>query len=270
MPFHVGRRPYEILLFQFSHHRLDRDGHVAHVTQHLDGRPGAFPNFDTVRALSLALGADQGSVIHWWHHERTVLGKVREQLLASADPPIDRDQLIAFIDSLIGVDGGAGRLVDLGLHITHPLVFLPGTKGSSSIKKVLLALITHSDQLKTRYRQPTYGAAGGIPSLNFRDRIWVEFSEDGHVRDPYSLLAGRFNDPELDSVEEAEESSPVVADGGAAMVAYSLLQGDLLTLSERAELEMQLLRYCELDTLAMVMAFQGLQEQVDVGASVSL
>lgn len=108
MPFHAGRRPYEQLLFQFSHHRLDRDGQVAHMTQHLDGRPGAFPNFDTVRALSLALGADQGSVIHWWHHERTVLGKVREQLLAFADPPEDRDQLVAFIDTLVGVDGGRG------------------------------------------------------------------------------------------------------------------------------------------------------------------
>lgn len=266
IPFHEGRRPYEQLLFQFSHHRLDRDGQIAHVTQHLDSRPGVFPNFDTVRALAAAVGADNGSVIHWWHHERTVLGKVREQLLASSDAPADRDYLVMFINSLIGVDGSAGRLVDLGLHITHPLVFLPRTKGSSSIKKALPALLTYSDRLKRRYEQPIYGAAGGIPSLNFRNQTWVQFDQDGNLRDPYTLLAGRFNDPVLDVVEDSDESSAVVADGGAAMVAYSLLQGDLLTPMTRLELEKQLLRYCELDTLAMVMAFEGLQEQAENAA----
>lgn len=49
-----------------------------------------------------------------------------------------------------------------------------------------------------------------------------------------------------------------VNNGGAAAVAYCLLQTDLPTAQERAELRRQMLRYCELDTLAMVMAWQGL------------
>lgn len=158
------------------------------------------------------------------------------------------------------LSGSPGRLVDLGLRVTHPLVFLPGTKGSSSIKKVLPAVLSASGLLQARYgAPPVYGAAGGIPSLNFRDQIWVRFDEQGRVCDPYSLLAGRFNDAELDVLEDAEENSSAVASGGAAMVAYSLLQSDLLDIAARDELTRQLLRYCELDTLAMVMLFEGLQ-----------
>lgn len=265
LPFHMGRRPYEQLLFQFSHHRIDRTGEMAHVSQHLETHPGVFPNFDTVRALSRVLGADNGSVIHWWTHERTVLKAIRTQLLAATDAPDDRDQLIAFIDSLVGTDGATGRLIDLGQHVTHPLLFLPGTKGSSSIKKVLPALLTYSKRLQENFRKPIYGAKGGIASLNFRDQTWVQFDNEGNVLDPYSLLPGRFDDPELDALEGTEESSAVVADGGAAMVAYSLLQSDSLAPEDRAELENQLLRYCELDTLAMVMAFDGLKEQIGVG-----
>lgn len=261
MPFHAGRRPYEQLLFQFSHHQLSRDGGIAHLDQCLESAPGVFPNFDVVRKLASALSADNGSVIHWWHHERTVLAKVREQLLATAAVPADRDELVAFIDSLIGADGSAGRLVDLGMHITHPLVYLPRTNGSSSIKKALPALIACSDRVRNRYSGPTYGTAAGIPSKNFEGQTWVQFDENENVRDPYTLLAGRFGDPVLDVVEDAEENSQVVADGGAAMVAYGLLQGDSLSPSGRQELEKQMLRYCELDTLAMVMAFESLLQQ---------
>ena len=265
LPFHAGCRPYEQLFFQFSHHRLDQEGQIAHTTQHLDSRPGIFPNFDAVRALAEAIGTDDGSVIHWWSHERMVLKQVRAQLLASAWPPDDRDALVAFIDSLVGIQENSGRLVDLGLHVTHPLVFLPGTKGSSSIKKVLPAILGASEMLQARYGAPVYGATGQTASLNFRDQAWVRFDERGRVCDPYSLLAGRFNDAELDELEDAEENSPAVANGGAAMVAYSLLQGDLLDVAARDKLTRQLFRYCELDTLAMVMVFEGLQDLLSNG-----
>jgi len=44
------------------------------------------------------------------------------------------------------------------------------------------------------------------------------------------------------------------------MVAYGLLQSGLLDEAGRERLRSQLLRYCELDTLAMVTAWQGLHE----------
>ncbi|MEK6805730.1 MAG: DUF2779 domain-containing protein [Pseudomonadota bacterium] len=264
LPFHKGRRPYELLLFQYSHHRVERSGQIAHTTQYLDSRPGAFPNFDTVRSLAHALNADNGSVIHWWTHERTVLKQVREQLSTTAETVPDRDQLISFINSLVGDDNSPGRLVDLGQHLVAPLAFFPGTKGSSSIKKVLPAILRSSPALRAKYQAPIYGSAGGMKSLNFLDQSWVRLDNSGQVIDPYLLLSGRFNDPDLDAIDSVGEENTVVADGGAAMVAYGLLQGNLLDAAGRALLEQQLYRYCELDTLAMVMTWEGLLEQTNI------
>jgi len=53
-------------------------------------------------------------------------------------------------------------------------------------------------------------------------------------------------------------SSNVVANGGAAIIAYAELQRPDLPPPQRHRLKQQLLRYCELDTLAMVMVYQAL------------
>ena len=47
-----------------------------------------------------------------------------------------------------------------------------------------------------------------------------------------------------------------VDQGGAAMIAYAKLQYCDLPSSERAAIREALLRYCELDTLAMVMLYE--------------
>ena len=44
------------------------------------------------------------------------------------------------------------------------------------------------------------------------------------------------------------------------MMAYSRLQFTEMTSYEREELEKSLLKYCELDTLAMVMIYEGWRE----------
>ena len=48
-----------------------------------------------------------------------------------------------------------------------------------------------------------------------------------------------------------------VADGSAAMTAYNKLQWSFISENERVVLKDALLRYCELDTLAMVMIMHG-------------
>lgn len=262
LPFHAGRRPYEQLLFQFSHHQLEADGRLAHRDQHLADAGAGWPNIDSIRALKDAIGQDAGSVLHWWDHERTVLREVREQIAAldAAGLP-DRQELMDFIDDLVGSDGKAARLFDLG-RCVHRTVFLPGTRGSSSLKKVLPALLASSEPLRERYAQPTYGTQGGTPSLNFRDQAWIRLDAQGQVIDPYKLLGERTDEPELRDLERREEDDSTIADGGAAMVAYGLLQNRLLTDEARGRLRAQLLSYCELDTLAMVMAWQGLHESL--------
>lgn len=260
LPFHAGRRPYEQILFQFSHHRLDADGSLRHATQYLADDAGSNPSIETLRALQRALGHDSGSVLHWWDHERTVLGEIKTQLMAMPiDQAPDRDALIAFIDGLCGAHNGAARLFDLG-KLVHQTLFFPGTAGSSSLKKILPAFLASSNRLHQRYSAPVYGAADGIPSLNFRNQAWVQQDDCGRVLDPYKLLGKRADEPGLEELDQIEDEHKAIADGGAAMVAWGLLQNGQTDEAARLHLRSQLLRYCELDTLAMVMAWEGLQD----------
>ena len=55
-----------------------------------------------------------------------------------------------------------------------------------------------------------------------------------------------------------------VADGGAAMTAYAKMQFTEMLEEERAELRSALLKYCELDTLAMLMIYEYWAEKLVV------
>ncbi len=56
-----------------------------------------------------------------------------------------------------------------------------------------------------------------------------------------------------------KDSGPTLAQGGAALYAYARLQFEDVTPEERKAWNQALLRYCELDTLAMAMIVQGWQ-----------
>jgi hypothetical protein len=256
LPFQPGKRPYELVLFQFSHHVVSADGAISHASEHLDIDTISSPSLGTMRALMNALSGDEGSVLHWWDYERTVLSEMKKQILAASDSEApDRGELVAFIDSLI--DGG--RLVDLGRKITHETVFMPGTDGSSSIKLFLPALLEHTPATASKFAEPIYGARGGIASRNFTNHQWVQRDADGRVIDPYNLLDGRFEDADLADAEKIDDEA-VISNGGAAMVAYGLAQSGSLDAAASERLKKQLLRYCELDTLAMVICWEGLRE----------
>jgi hypothetical protein len=259
LPHHHGRRPYDLLLFQYSQHVLHADGRLEHRSQFLDANPGSAPSTYTVRALKAALSTDVGPVVHWSPYEATVLKEIRRQIEAA--PPADADELIAFIDSLVGTEERPGRLYDLAKTVAAH-VYFPGTGGSSSIKRVLPAVLRYSDYIRGKFGKPVYGTAE-MPSLNFRDWNWIRM-RDGQVVDPYELLDPLLEIPgvarrlaaEYDDEDDIPES--FVANGGGALLAYDRLQQLDLPPAERQSLERQLLRYCELDTLAMAMVFMAL------------
>lgn len=235
LPFHVGRKPNELILFQFSHHILDENGLLSHVTQCLLAEPGEDPSIAVVRALRDALAGNEGTVIHWWDHERTVLKGLRERIEASAEE--DKEDLLAFINAMTKE---GGRLADLGKLISKT-AFFKGTNGRSSIKKVLPAVLEHSDYLKQRYGRPIYGTAE-MPSLNFPKDGWTWLkSIDGHVQDPYKLLDPMpFESEILNAIEDADEEDDggqaFIANGGAAMIAYGKLQKTELSQDERRKI----------------------------------
>ena len=246
LPFHAGRRPYEQVAFQFSHHVLEADGRLRHVGQFLSDAPGEFPNYAFVRALHEALRHDQGTIMRWSHHENSILNAIKDQLNAEAEPPSDKDELVGFIESI--TKDGPRAMVDLA-EIARKHYFHPSTQGSCSIKKVLPAVMQSSDFLRSTYSLPIYGSSEEVPSLNFKRMTWWQQSADGKVADPYKLLVGELG---ADG-EEAEK----INQGGAASNAYLRLQFEDLQPEVRDGLRKGLLRYCELDTLAMGFVLQS-------------
>jgi Domain of unknown function(DUF2779) len=255
IPFHAGMRPYEPVAFQFSHHVMHEDGRVEHVGDFLLTDPVVFPNFRFAEALKAELEKDDGTVFMWSPHENTILKKIIEQLENTPNPPANASELISFVNTL--VKGGERQMYDL-CKLSKDAYFHVGTKGSSSIKKVLPAVLKTSSTLKKKYSQPIYGSALGIPSKNFEAFTWWVDSGAGVTLEPYDLLkdyGSTLLGEELDDPDEL-----VIAEGGAAATAYARLQFEDLNPESRQKIREALLRYCELDTLAMVMIVEAWKE----------
>lgn len=250
-------RPYEPVAFQFSHHVMHADGRIEHVGEFLLTDPVVFPNFKFAEALKAELEQDDGTVFMWSPHENTILKKIAEQLEDTSNPPSNASDLISFVRSL--VKGGGRQMYDL-CKLSKDAYFHVGTKGSSSIKKVLPAVLKTSSTLKKKYSQPIYGSALGIPSKNFEAFTWWVDSGAGVPLEPYDLLkdyGSTLLGEELDDPDEL-----VIAEGGAAATAYARLQFEDLNPESRQKIREALLRYCELDTLAMVMIVEAWKEFV--------
>lgn len=259
IPFHAGMRPYEPVAFQFSHHVMHEDGHVEHVGEFLLTDPVVFPNFRFAEALKAELEQDDGTVFMWSPHENTILNKIAEQLENTSNPPTNASELIAFVNSL--ARGGERQMYDL-CKLSKDAYFHVDTKGSSSIKKVLPAALKTSSGLKDKYSQPIYGSVNGIPSKNFRDFTWWVDSGTGVPIEPYDLLKDYGSDLLGEEFDDPDEL--VIAEGGAAATAYARLQFEDLNPESRQKIREALLRYCELDTLAMVMIVEAWKEFINI------
>ena len=272
IPFTADQRPYGNVAFQFSHHTVQEDGRVAHRSQFLNSTPGVNPNYTFARALMTDLGDDEGTVFRWSAHENTILNSILDELGSDPEPPDDADTLRRFLLTLTvqGKGGkdhrGARAMFDL-CKLAEKGFFHPATAGSSSIKKVLPAIMRESAYLRDRYSQPIYGAEGGIPSLNWaaseRQIWWAEVN--GRILNPYEMLPPVFVDVAANEVAGLEFEADLdteIREGGAAMTAYARLQFEALNPELRLHIERALLRYCELDTLAMVMVFEAFREWI--------
>ena len=261
IPFHQGMRPYEQVAFQYSHHVMHEDGRVEHKGQFLLAEPGVFPNFEFARALKAELEGDAGTVFMWSHHENTILNRIMVQLDESLNPPADADELSLFLASL--TKSGERAMVDL-CELAKAGYFDVATKGSVSIKKVLPAMLASNAWLRQHYAQPIYGAEGGMSSLNYKNFTWLPTDENGKsIDDPYEILRDLGAEMLGESLPAGQDPDDlVIAEGGAAATAYSRLQFEDLQDAQRSQIKQALLRYCELDTLAMVMVVQGWQQEI--------
>jgi hypothetical protein len=262
LPFSINMKPYEQVAFQFSHHTLSEEGVIEHRTEFISNSPGEFPNFNFVRALEKALGNDEGTIFRFANHENSILNAIIVQLKESKES--DAEELITFLKSVTkstndSVDQWEGErsMVDLN-KIVKDYYYNPYTKGSNSIKYVLPACLKTSEFLQKKYLKPIGDLQ--LSSKNFSsDHTWLQKS-NGEIINPYKMLPPLFEGWSVLELEESISEMDGIADGGAALTAYAKLQYQDMSTKEREEITKGLLKYCELDTLAMVMIYEHLVE----------
>lgn len=263
LPFHKGARPNELVAFQFSHHILHEDGTLVHANEFLSTEPGHHQNADFLRALKRALAVNDGTVMTWSPYENTVLNTIIRQIGFMNDAPTDSNELVDFAKTLTVLKAGRDlvrrgdrEMYDL-CKLSEKAFFHQNTGGSNSIKKVLPAMLQASDLLRETYSRSTYGG-GQLNSKNFIESVaWWQAGEDGLPLDPYQLLPPVFSDLDLPLDDEGDADQTRLNQGGAAVMAYARLQFESIQRDERVRWETALKKYCELDTLAMVMIVQG-------------
>ncbi|KAL3777604.1 hypothetical protein ACHAW5_007494 [Stephanodiscus triporus] len=241
IPLYSNMSPYEIFAFQFSHHTLHHgSSEVHHASEFLHTEEGP-PIVSFLKALHEAICCypDGGTVFQWSPHEHNVLKEMLSSPEASASlSSREFSALSALLDN---------GMVDL-CKLAQKYYYVDGSDGSSSIKKLLQPTLQISDHLKKIYGSPTYN------SRNFSNFQWYQIDDGGRVKDPYDILS-TMSHPD-------QHGSANVTKGGAAAAAFHELQNDLDD-GDRSDIENSLLRYCELDTLAMVMIVQAWQGLLD-------
>lgn len=258
LPFTKGRRPYEQVAFQFSHHQLNEDGSIEHKSEYINNTPGEFPNFEFARALKRALSKDEGTIFRFATHENTIVNAIISQLQSSYET--DAKELISFLKSIstatkdnVNQWNGERSMIDLN-KVVKGYYYNPLTKGSNSIKAILPASLHSSPYLLQKYSQPI--GEINVGSSNFgANQIWIEKIGD-EIINPYVMLPSLFEGWSMLDLDDTISELDGIADGGAALTAYAKLQYVDMGQKERDEITSALLKYCELDTLAMVMVYE--------------
>ena len=197
-----------------------------------------------------------------------ILNKIYRQFQDDQQEIANREELCEFIKSITQVvkssevQWNAGRkMVDM-LEIVKRYYYDPATNGSNSIKQVLPAILNSSTFLQNKYSKPIYGSQDGIRSHNFKDWQWIRRNGEKIV-DPYKLLPKMFQgvtEKDMQLLSDADE----LRDGGAASTAYARMQFEEISDYERGEIQTALLKYCELDTMAMVMIYEGWKDLLQI------
>ena len=254
LPFHGGRKPYEAIAFQYSYHLMDEKGRIDHKSQYISINH-QFPNYEFVRALKKDLHCKEGTIFRYHKHENTYLRFIERQLLEDKSDIPDKQELVEFIHEITH-DKETERCGHRDMQDLWELVlkyyYSPAARGSNSIKDILPAVIGDSEFIRDKYSKPIYGTEL-IPSLNFQNHTWIS---EKHGMNPYKTLPKILDGYENDSLDQFFEMDEELRDGGAAMMAYAYLQFTDIPEKQKEYIKNALLRYCELDTMAMVMIWE--------------
>jgi hypothetical protein len=244
VPVRKNRSPYHLLVFQFSCHTLRQDGCWNHH-QWIDNEKSGYQNYEMIRALMKISDISEGTIIQYSNFERHVLKVIRRELINEQDEISDANRLIEWIEKIIHRNDSshnkAPYIADLS-RLVKNFYYNCEMGNSLSIKDVLRSVMNHSDFLQQKYSHP-------YNSQNFEDMIWWQSDGRGGACNPYTLLRETGNSP--------------ISRGTEAMVVYGKMITQNSDKEERKAYREALLKYCELDTLAMVMIYQHWREEMD-------
>ena len=259
LPFTKGRHPYEQIAFQYSHHIIYSDGKIEHKSEYINAEPGKFPNYDFVRSLKKDLEFDNGSVFKYATHENSILNAIYDQLIDSDEK--DKNELMDFIQSVTNkkennklIWRGERDMIDM-CDLVKKYFYDSYMKGSNSIKVVLPAVIKICEFVNKKYSKKI--GEINTTSLNFsNDHVWIQ---DGNL-DPYSSLPI----PDFSTITKPVGDINKLNNGGDALTAYAKIQYLEMSSQERKIIKESLLKYCELDTLAMVMIYEFFASELKI------
>lgn len=237
VPVRGGRPPYHLVVFQFSCHTLWKDGGWQHH-QWIDSPDNGYPNYELIRRLMEIPHINKGTIVQYSNFERNALKIIRRELRDEAEMIPDSPRLLQWIEEIIRRNDSnhppSPYLADLS-RLVKNFYYNSEMENSLSIKDVLQSVMTKSDYLAQTYSRP-------YNSENFDDIIWWQPDSSGKAKNPYTILQ--------------ESGSEVVRRGTEAMYIYGKLIAGNMSKKEKSAHRKSLLRYCELDTLAMLMIYQ--------------
>jgi len=259
LPYHKGMRPYEQITFQWSCHTIKTPGAEPAHSEWLNLETD-FPNFKFAEELMVYMKRNGGigTPLMWSPYENTTLRDVYTQMLKygykneglkswlekivkfrkrKAEDPLVPDHLCET----------EGRFVDLNA-LANQYYFHPLMKGKTSIKWVLPAVLSSINSGRIKKWLENFS-----PGFNL-----FKEDENGILIDPYELLNPLEIYEEAERLAEASEGDIYVNEGTGAMRAYEDLMIGLNKGNEdtKQKYKEALLRYCKLDTLAMVIIWE--------------
>ena len=264
LPFYEGKSPYSGVAFQWSHHLMHKDGKIEHAGEYINFEKGVFPNLEFIKTLKASLSKNDGTIFRYHNHENTYLRLIYRQIVSGeleVNEP-EKKELLNFIDLITKVEiekdvfhVGDRNMVDL-YDLVKRYYYSPYSNGKVGLKFVLPSIINDVPYLKEKYgKKGIYGKNLQIKSLNFEDHQWID---PAFKNDPYKTLPTIFEGYDRDELDEYFEDMDGIADGGAALSAYAYLQYTHIPEDIRLKLKEALLRYCELDTMAMCFLVEGM------------
>lgn len=229
IPYHANMRPYEKVLFQWSCHIIRKPGAELEHYEWINTEE-FYPNIEFAKSLKNLIGYE-GTVLTWSPYENTQLKNLIKTL---EETQLDEPELLRWLQHIAMIEKDAPTMILDMNKLALKYYFHPLMGGRTSIKVTLPAVLQSTTSTKIR----NWLTAENLFGL----------TENNTIINPYDLL------PKVDIMEKAES----VKDGSGAMRAYQ----DMLYGAHNANDEINerykhaLLKYCKLDTLAMVIIWE--------------